>query len=193
MNAGENSTTLRLARAKVEDFNDAMAEAFAERMIKTLNGAVTTLLISVGHRARLFDVMARIDPATSKEIARAVRLDVPYVCEWLDAMAVCGIVEYHAAKQTYYLPSEHAASLTRAAAPVNIASTMQFIPMLGSMEDQVMECFSSGGQIEYKKHPRFEEVMAGESDATVAPSLVDSILPLFPGLAEAISIPGSPE
>jgi hypothetical protein len=188
--SGEISISQRLARAKVEDFNDAQAEDFAERMLKTLNSAALALMISVGHRTKLFDVMARIDPATSGQIARAARLDEHFMREWLGAMAVCGIVEYYPTYETYYLPAEHAASLTRAAAPVNIASTMQFIPLVGAVEDQVVECFTNGGGVPYSSHPRFQEVMAGENDMTVATALVDSILPLFPGLAEAICTPG---
>jgi len=193
-NTGEISITQRMARAKVEDFNDAQADAFAERMLDTLNSAALALMISVGHRTKLFDVMAKIDPATSEQIARGVRLDERFVREWLGAMATCGIIEHYPANDTYYLPSEHAASLTRAAAPVNIASTMQFIPLIGSMEDQLIECFRQGGGIPFPSHPRFHEVLAGESDATGAPALpaiVDSILPLIPGLAEAICTPES--
>lgn len=183
-----------MARAKVEDFNDAQADAFAERMLDTLNSAALALMISIGHRTKLFDVMAKIDPATSEQIARGVRLDERFVREWLGAMATCGIIEHYPANETYYLPSEHAASLTRAAAPVNVASTMQFIPLIGSMEDQLIECFRQGGGVPFPSHPRFHEVLAGESDATGAPALpaiVDSILPLIPGLAEAICTPES--
>ena len=85
INSGEISITQRLERAKVEDFNDAQAEVFADRMIETLNSAALALMISVGHRTKLFDVMARIDPATSEQIARAARLDERYVREWLEA------------------------------------------------------------------------------------------------------------
>lgn len=193
-NTGEISITQRMARAKVEDFNDAQADAFAERMLDTLNSAALALMISIGHRTKLFDVMAKIDPATSEQIARGVRLDERFVREWLGAMATCGIIEHYPANETYYLPSEHAASLTRAAAPVNVASTMQFIPLIGSMEDQLIECFRQGGGVPFPSHPRFHEVLAGESDATGAPALpaiVDSILPLIPGLAEAICTPES--
>ncbi len=189
-NSGEISITQRLARARVEDFNDAQADAFAGRMIETLNSAALALMISVGHRTKLFDVMARIDPATSDQIARAARLNERYVREWLGAMATCGVAEHYPANETYYLPSEHAASLTRAAAPVNVASTMRFIPVIGAVEDQVVECFRNGGAPPYPSHPRFPEAMAGESDTSVAPTLLDSILPLIPGLAEAICTPG---
>lgn len=186
----EVSITQRLARAKAEDFNDAQAEAFAERMLETLNAAALALMISAGHRTKLFDIMARIHPATSDEIARAARLDHRYVREWLGAMAATGVVEHYPANGTYYLPSEHAASLTRAAAPVNVASTMQFIALVGALEDRIVERFRQGGEIPYVSHPRFREVAAGESDTSVAPVLLDSILPLVPGLAEAICTPG---
>jgi hypothetical protein len=187
--SGENSFTQRLARAKAEDFDDARADAFAERMLDTLNAAVLTLLISVGHRTKLFDVMARIHPATSEEIARATRLDPRYVREWLGAMVATGVVEHYPAMGTYYLPSEHAASLTRAAAPVNVASTMQFITLVGALEDQVVDRFHQGGEIPYVSHPRFRQVAADETNTSVAPVLLDSILPLVPGLAEAICTP----
>jgi hypothetical protein len=192
-NSGEISITQRLVRAKVEDFNDAQAEAFADRMIETLNSAALALMVSVGHRTKLFDVMARIDPATSEQIARAARLDERYVREWLGAMAACGMVEHYPANGTYYLPSEHAASLTRAATPVNIASTMQFIPLIGAVEDQVVECFLNGGAPPYSSHPRFQEALIGEGLVGAKPwlsTLMDSILPLVPGLAEAICTPG---
>jgi hypothetical protein len=190
-NSGEISITQRLARAKVEEFDDAKSEVFAEQMLDALNSAAMVLMISVGHRTRLFDVMARLDPATSEQIARAARLDERYVREWLGTMATCRVIEYYPPNNTYYLPSEHAASLTRAAAPVNIASTMQFIPLIGAVEDQVVECFLNGGGVPYLSHPRFQEVMAGESDTSVAPALIDSILPLIPGLAEAICTPST--
>ncbi len=93
----------------------------------------------------------------------------------------------------HYLPSEYAASLTRAAAPVNIASTMQFIPLIGAVEDQIVECFLNGGAPPYSSHPRFQEALAGESVEDVAPALstlMESILPLVPGMAEAICTPG---
>lgn len=185
----EISITERLARAKAEDFDDAQAETFAERMIETLNAAALALMLSAGHRTKLFDVMARIHPATSEDIARAARLDPRYVREWLGVMAATGVVEHYPAMGTYYLPSEHAASLTRAAAPVNVASTMQFIALVGALEDQVVDRFRQGGEIPYVSHPRFREAAAGESDTSVAPVLLDSILPLIPGLAEAICTP----
>jgi DNA-binding IclR family transcriptional regulator len=78
---------------------------------------------SIGHRTGLFDAMANLDPSTSEQIASAANLNERYVREWLGAMAVGKIVDYDPEDETYYLPPEHAAWLTRAASPNNFAVT----------------------------------------------------------------------
>jgi hypothetical protein len=62
-------------------------------------------------------------------------------------MVVAGIVEYDRRRATYALPAEHAAALTRAAGPDNIAAVAAYFPVLASVEDEVVECFRSGGGV----------------------------------------------
>jgi SAM-dependent methyltransferase len=63
---------------------------------------------------------------------------------------------------------------------------MQYIPLLGAVEDGIVECFRHGGGVPYAAYPRFQHVMAEESSQTVAAALIDAILPLVPGLVEAL-------
>ena len=56
---------------------------FADRMIQVMNDAALALMVSVGHRTGLFDVMAAMPAATSAEIASGAALDERYVREWL--------------------------------------------------------------------------------------------------------------
>ena len=58
--------------------------------------------------------------------------------------------------------------------------------MLGGVEDEVVRCFREGGGVPYASYPRFHEVMAEESDQTVAAALLEHILPLAPGLIERL-------
>ena len=58
------------------------------------------------------------------------------------------------------LPREHAAFLTRAATPANLAVFAQYIPLLGTVEDDVVACFREGGGVPYARFDRFHEVMA---------------------------------
>ena len=47
----------------------ARAERFAAKMLGALNGAALGLMISIGHRTGLFDVMRDLAPASPAEIA----------------------------------------------------------------------------------------------------------------------------
>src|SRR5829696_6925068 len=172
----------------ITDLDQAKAEAFAERMVGVLNEGAIALMTSIGHRTGLFDVMAGLPPSTSEQIASATNLNERYVREWLAAMVVGKIVEHNPEDGTYYLPQEHGAFLTKAASPDNIAVTAQFIPLMGSVEDEIVESFKNGGGVPYSAFPHFHEVMAEDSGQTVVAALTDHILPLVPGLTERLVI-----
>jgi SAM-dependent methyltransferase len=157
------------------------AEAFAGRLAAMFNDAAVTLMISIGHRTGLFDSMSVVGDVTSRQLAEAADLNERYVREWLGAMLTGGIVEHDPHRGTYRLPAEHAASLTRAASPANLAVTSQFIPMLGSVEDRIVDCFRNGGGVPDAADGRYHEVMAEESAQTVLSALVEHMLPLVPG------------
>jgi 2-polyprenyl-3-methyl-5-hydroxy-6-metoxy-1,4-benzoquinol methylase len=170
----------------MQEFDQVRAERFAERMVDVLNEGAIALMTSIGHRTGLFDAMAGLPPSTSEQIATAAGLKERYVREWLAAMVVGRIVEHNPEDETYYLPQEHAAFLTRAASPDNIAVTAQLIPLMGSVEDSIVESFKNGGGVPYSAFPRFHEVMAEDSGQTVVAALTDHILPLVPGLIERL-------
>jgi 2-polyprenyl-3-methyl-5-hydroxy-6-metoxy-1,4-benzoquinol methylase len=167
-------------------YDETRAEAFAGRMLELLNGGALMVMTSVGHRTGLFDALAELEGATSEELADAAGLDERYVREWLGAMTSGRIVELDADSGRYTLPPEHAAWLTRAAAPDNLAVEAQWITSLSTVEDDIVECFRSGGGVPYERYPRFHEVMAEESAQTVLSVLFSHILPLVPGMAERL-------
>ena len=171
----------------MEAANKSKAELFAEKMIGAINGAGLAMMASIGHRTGLFDVMSNLPPSTPIEVAEAANLSERYVREWLGAMTTGGIVEHDPATGEYSLPAEHAAFLTRAASPNNLAVTTQFISVLGAVEDRIVDCFVHGGGVPYSAYTRFHEVMAEESAQTVVAGLKEFILPLVPGLAEDLT------
>src|SRR5919112_3750036 len=156
-------TTKKGVFMSITDLDQAKAEAFAERMVGVLNEGAIALMTSIGHRAGLFDAMAGLPPSTSEQIASAANLNERYVLEWLAAMVVGGVVEHYPEDGTYYLPPEHAAWLTRAATPDNIAVTAQFIPVLACVEDRIVESFENGGGGPYSAYTRFHEGIGGEN------------------------------
>ncbi len=155
---------------------------FAERMIDALNSGAVSLMLSLGHRTGLFDTMAELPPSSSDAIASAAGLDERYVREWLGAMVAADIVAVDPAQGRYRLPAHHAAFLTRAATPDNIAVFAQYIPLLGQVEDDILDCFRNGGGVPYERYARFHQVMEEDSAQTVVAALHEHILPLVPGI-----------
>jgi len=167
-------------------FDEARAEAFAERFMGIINDGALTLMISIGHRTGLFDAMDGTPPGTSHDIAERAGLRERYVREWLGAMVTGRVVEFDPATATYTLPAEHARWLARSASPECLSVTAQWLALLGSVETDVAECFRQGGGVPYERYERFNEVMAEESNQTVVEALEPHILPLVPGLVDKL-------
>jgi 2-polyprenyl-3-methyl-5-hydroxy-6-metoxy-1,4-benzoquinol methylase len=173
-------------------FDEVKAETFAEGMLNKLNSGALCIMLSIGHRTGLFDTIKDLPPSTSKKIADSACLQERYVREWLGAMVVGGIVDVHSDSSNgnellYSLPAEHAAFLTREAGADNIAVMTQYLPLMGSVEDKIIESFSNGGGVSYTEYKRFHEVMAERSALTVVSSLIGVILPLIPGIKEKLT------
>jgi 2-polyprenyl-3-methyl-5-hydroxy-6-metoxy-1,4-benzoquinol methylase len=171
----------------IRDYDQKRADAFAEKMLGILNGGAVSLMTSVGHRTGLFDVLAELPPATSPEIAEQAGLQERYVREWLGSMVAAEIVEYDPQSKKYSLPREHAAWLTRSSVPNNMAGVAQWVPLLGQVEDLIVEAFSHGGGVPYEKFHRFHHVMAEESGQTSVWAVLDHILPLVPDMKDKLA------
>lgn len=164
----------------------AKTEALSNKILDVLNLGALGLMLSVGHRTRLFDTMAGLPFSTSDEIAKAAGLNERYVHEWLGAMTVGRIVEYDNVMDKYFLPAEHASLLTRSAEKDNFAVFTQYISMMGNVEDKIVDCFKNGGGVPYSEFKRFHEIMAEDSGQSILSSLFSDILPLIPGLTEKL-------
>jgi len=161
-------------------------DAFASRMFEIINHSGLALMISIGHRVKLFDALVETAWVTSFQLAEQTGLNERYVREWLAAMATGKVVEHNPQDNTFRLPPEHAAWLTRAASPNNLAVATQFIAVLGAVEDEAVAAFQHGRGIPYSSYPRFHQVMAEESQQSVVAGLLEHILPLAPGLKERL-------
>ncbi len=170
----------------MSEFDTDRAQAFAGRMMGMLNDAFVALMTSVGHETGLLDALSGLPPSTCEEIARAAGLDERYVREWLGAMVTGGIVEYEPAGASYRLPPEHAACLTRAAGTDNLANMMQWVGLMGSVEPGIAECFRKGGGLSYTAYERFHRIMAESNGRIFDHTLVQTTLPLVPGIEERL-------
>jgi SAM-dependent methyltransferase len=170
----------------MNSFNSDQVLPFDQRMADILNHAALALSISLGHRTGLFDTIARVGPANSEQIALASNLSERYVREWLGAMVTGSIIEYDPDRRCFHIPSEHVEFLTRSGSLPNLASGMQWIPLLGRVEDDVLAAFRHGKGVTYEAYHRFHDVMAEESIQTVVAGLKPHIIPFIPGLQERL-------
>jgi ubiquinone/menaquinone biosynthesis C-methylase UbiE len=165
----------------------AKVQEFGGRIVGMLNNAALAVMTSLGHRSGLFDALAAAGgPVTTQELATRANRNERYVREWLGAMVAGQFVTYHPDSNKYSLPKEHAALLTRAGFPMNLATPAQFISMMGSVEDKVLEAFEKGGGVPYSAYQRFHDIMAEDSAQNTMAQLVPNILPLVPGLIEKL-------
>ncbi len=167
-------------------FDDDRMAAFEGRLVHALNESAVLMMTSIGHRTGLFDTLKGAPPLTSRAIADRAGLNERYVREWLGNMVTGGVIELDPTAGTYRLPDEHAALLTRDG-PANLAVFAQYVPLLGTVEDEIIGCFRQGGGLSYDRYPRFHEVMAEDSSQTVVAALDEHILPLAAGLPERLS------
>lgn len=162
------------------------AKAFVEKLVGILIGGRLSLMISVGHQTGLFDAMSTLAPSTSAQVAEVAGLNERYVREWLGAMVTSGFVEYEPKRQTYRLPPEHSAVLTRAAGVGNRAVMAMMTTMLAQTERQVIECFRHGGGVPYSAFESFHRVMAEASGRVFDGTLLQRTLPAVPGIVERL-------
>jgi 2-polyprenyl-3-methyl-5-hydroxy-6-metoxy-1,4-benzoquinol methylase len=154
-----------------EEIDRAKARAFTQLMVRHLEGAAITLMLEVGRRVGLFEVMAPMGAVTSVELAEKAGLSERYVREWLAAMVCGGIVEYVAAEHTYRLPREHATALTGSSMR-NLTSLVEMFPLLNRVIPDVADAFRTGRGVPYsafqpdftglmdrRSRPRYDELL----------------------------------
>ncbi|MBX6748225.1 MAG: hypothetical protein IRY85_00920 [Micromonosporaceae bacterium] len=165
--------------------DEEAARAFTERLFGIFTDAALAYLIHIGHTTGLF-AAAAAGPATSAALADRAGLQERYVREWLAALAYAQIVEYDAASETFWLPREHAASLTGDGV-TNLAPIALLTTLLGRNVDGVATAFRTGGGVPWEAFlPDIHPVMDALWQPMYRDLLVPEILPLAPGLVDRL-------
>jgi 2-polyprenyl-3-methyl-5-hydroxy-6-metoxy-1,4-benzoquinol methylase len=163
-----------------QNYDNSKAEEFASKMFQFLNSGMLSLMISIGYKTGLFDIISELKPSTSHEISQAAKLNERYIREWLGAMVTGKIIEYNPLTEKYLLPKEHSAFLTRKSGIDNLAVLTQYVSLMGDVEDKIVECFRNGGGLPYSEYPKFQQLQAEETARIFDSKLINQILPLIP-------------
>jgi 2-polyprenyl-3-methyl-5-hydroxy-6-metoxy-1,4-benzoquinol methylase len=170
----------------MDELDPTKVNGFAQRMMDIVNGGALSLMTSVGYQTGLFEVMDGLEPASSEKIASEAGLNERYVREWLDGMVTGRIIEYSPQNGSYVLPPEHAASLTLASGPDNMAAFAHSIPLLARVQEDIVECFRKGGGVFYDQFSEFMALWAGLNEKTFERTLISSVIPLIPDFPERL-------
>lgn len=127
--------------------NQAKLDAFAQKVIGDVAGALATIMCSLGDRLGLFKDLATRGPATGAELAVCSGLSERYVREWLSQMAAAGYLEYDPASSHFSLPPEHASLLAEEGGPMFLGGLYHFLPALVVPLERVMQAFREGGGV----------------------------------------------
>ena len=157
-----------------------------QRMVGYIDGMAVMMMAELGTRVGLFEAMAGMPPSTSDAIAARAGLQERYVREWLGAMVTGRVVEYEPGTGRYYLPPEHAASLTGNTTR-NLARLASYGPYLSKAIPQVAEAFKHGGGVPYEAYqPEFTDWIDRHNRVVHDARLLDIHLPAVAGLIERL-------
>jgi SAM-dependent methyltransferase len=166
------------------DIDETAVGEFAGHLFGLFTGGALTYLIEIGRRTGLFTA-ATGQSLTCEALAERAGLNERYVREWLAAMVTGGIFEYEPSTDHYWLPTEHAICLTRGAA--DLAPVGAFVTELGRHVTAVADAFRSGGGVPWDAYkPEIHDLMDILWGPLYEETLVDTILPLAPGLVDRL-------
>lgn len=160
--------------------------AFAGSLLSWINGATVVLGIDVGHRAGLFESLARIGPSTPGEFASAAGLSERHVREWLDLMTTGGVVSYDAITGLYRLPAGATTCLT-GDSPMNMAAATAVLAFSAKHVDAVSRTLVEGGGIPYSAYrPEFTDLMDAMSRKRYDAELISGYVQPVAGLVQRL-------
>lgn len=180
-------------RTRREPYDEALAGAFAAKLVSTINDAAICILISLGHQLGLFSVLSRLSsrPRSVGTIAAEARnLSPRYVQEWLLSLSCVGVIEETTntsalgqVVRKYRLPPEHGVFLTWTKQS-NLALLSQLIPILGRLQDTIISSFRSGLRIDGHRFAHFSSVASLDAVQTLGVDNGLRVLKHLPGLME---------
>ncbi|KAJ3039735.1 hypothetical protein HDV00_011967 [Rhizophlyctis rosea] len=141
-------------------------------LLNVVNFGAQSVLLSIGYRLGLFDILKRNGPATSQKLAEEAKYNERYVREWLNGLVSSQMVVYTPSTQTYHLHPSYAPIISR------FALSAQFSVMSAQQEERIMRCFKEGGGVSYGQFgQRFHDAMCEMSSANLLPFIIPEILP----------------
>ncbi|MFJ3977216.1 class I SAM-dependent methyltransferase [Streptomyces sp. NPDC090021] len=166
--------------AAPQEPDGAKVEAFMEKALGDLSGAMATALCALGDRLGLFQDLAAHGPARSQDLADRLDLRERYVREWLRGLTAVGYLT-EPEPGTFALPPEHVPALADESGPMFLGGVHQMLPGLWQPYEQLVEAFRTGGGVPQTAYPpSVWDGMSRFSGSWFESVMIDDWLSTFP-------------
>ncbi len=141
-----------VATAPTRTINEDKMNAFLGKVVGDFGASLSSALVYIGQKLRLYDALADDGPATPEELAKRTHTNERYVREWLINQAAGGYVEYDSKSGTYRLTAEQAAALTDEHSPFYVGGGFFVIKAMTAAVPRIEEYFLKGGGMRWGEH-----------------------------------------
>lgn len=167
-----------------------------QRVLDAAIGALELFGIYLGSRLGLYAALHEHPGSTPSELARAASIAPRYATEWLEQQAVAGVVTVEdvtadAAARRYTLPEGHVGVVLDPLAVDHLAPLAHMVVGIGSVIDDVVEAYRTGGGVPYARYGgHFRNGQGGINRPAFTSALVEEWLPALGPAAERLASGG---
>ena len=143
------------------------AEAFGERVLDSVLGAMDMWSIYLGEKLGYYDALAAGNRLTKDDLAAVTSTHPRYACEWLEQQAVTGILvvddpELAPEERRYSLPAPHAEVLTSRDSLNYLAPLARLVTAAGIQLPTLVEAYRTGGGVSWEQFG--EDMRTGQAE-----------------------------
>lgn len=165
----------------------AKAQALVGKVIDDLGATVSTAMVSLGDRLRLFEGLADRGPSTPAELAATTGTVERYVREWLAAAAASGYVDYDPDGGRFSLSPEQEAVLVDVTSPFHLVGGFEAMLAAARAEPAIADDFRAGSGFSYlEQDARLFDGSERFFGPTYAAYLTRSWIPALDGVGERL-------
>ncbi len=125
---------------------------FMGKMVGDLGAATSSVLVLIGQKLGLYQVLAEQGPMTADALAKKTGTHARYVLEWASNQAASGYIEYHEEDHTFSQTPEQAAVFANEESPFFLGGGYDSLVSMFADQPRFTDVFRTGKGISWGEH-----------------------------------------
>ncbi len=168
----------------MKELNQDALEAYVGSVMNYMAGEVVSLMIHIGDRLGLYNVLKNVGPITPNQLAERTNLNERWLLEWLRGQTAAGLLKYHGEDQ-FELTLEGGMVLADTTSPTYLAGAFGE-PTPPTTVDKIADAFSTGIGMTWNDHgPNVAHTF--ERASSPAHAQLPYVMKLVDGLSEKLN------